>query len=207
MARPRSRPAADTSPAAGVGERILAAASDLFYREGVRAVGIQRVIDEAGIAKASLYAHYASKDELVAACLNRQGETLRTAIEDRLRDPSLDARSKLLRIFDFQIECIGSPRFRGCPFQNTGNELADESHPASVVTATYRRWLHDLFTSLVREAGLRNPDAVAGALIVLHDGAAASAQVDGNPEAARHARWAAAQLLDSQPPRRRAKHR
>jgi hypothetical protein len=76
-----------------------------------------------------------------------------------------------------------------------------------VVRVTFRRWLHHLFTSLVREAGLRNPEAVAGALIVLHDGAAASAQVDGSPEAARHARWAAEQLLDSQPPGRRAKRR
>jgi AcrR family transcriptional regulator len=200
MARSRSRPAADAPPVASVGERILATASELFYREGVRAVGIQRVIDEAGIAKASLYAHYASKDELVAACLSRQGDSLRAAMEDRLRDPSLDARSKLLRIFDVQIECIGSPGFRGCPFQNTGSEFADGGHPASVVRAAYRRWLHDLFTSLVREAGLRNPDAVAGALIVLHDGSAASAQVDGNPEAARHARWAAEQLLDAYAP-------
>jgi AcrR family transcriptional regulator len=179
----------------------------LFYREGARAVGIQRVIDEAGIAKASLYAHYASKDELVAACLSRQGDAWRTAVEDRLRDPSLDARAKLLSIFDLQIERIASPGFRGCPFQNAGTEFSDDSHPASVVTATFRRWLHDLFTSLVKEAGLRNPDAVAGALIVLHDGSAASAQVDSNPEAARHARWAAAQLLDAHQPGRRAKGR
>jgi len=200
--RSRSRPAAGARPGSGVGERILATASDLFYREGVRAVGIQRVIDEAGIAKASLYAHYASKDELVAACLSRQGDALRAALEKSLRDPTLDARSKLLRIFDLQTQQIASPGFRGCPFQNTGSEFTDAGHPANVVTVTYRRWLHDLFTSLVREAGLRNPDAVAGALIVLHDGAAAAAQMDG-PEAARHARWAAEQLLDSQPPGRR----
>jgi AcrR family transcriptional regulator len=207
MARTRSRPAAAAPPAPGVGERILATASDLFYREGVRAVGIQRVIDEAGIAKASLYAHYASKDELVAACLSRQGDCWRTSVEDGLRDPSLDARSKLLRVFDLQTERIASPGFRGCMFQNTGTEFADGDHPANAVTATYRRWLHDLFASLVQEAGVRNPDAVAGALIVLHDGSAASAQVDGNPEAARHARWAAEQLLDAHLPRPRTKRR
>jgi AcrR family transcriptional regulator len=207
MARTRSRPPAGAPAAAGVGERILATASDLFYREGVRAVGIQRVIDEAGIAKASLYAHYASKDELVAACLTRQGDCWRTSVEEGLRDSSLDARSKLLRIFDLQAERIASPGFRGCPFQNTGTEFADGDHPASAVTATYRGWLHDLFTSLVREAGVRNPEAVAGALIVLHDGSAASAQVDGNPEAARYARWAAEQLLDAHAPGRSTKRR
>jgi AcrR family transcriptional regulator len=207
MARTKSRPPTDALAAAGVGERILATASDLFYREGVRAVGIQRVIDEAGIAKASLYAHYASKDELVAACLTRQGDCWRTSVEEGLRDPSLDARAKLLRTFDLQAERIASPGFRGCPFQNTGTEFADGDHPASAVTATYRAWLHDLFISLVREAGARSPEAVAGALIVLHDGSAASAQVDGNPEAARHARWAAEQLLDAHAPRPRTRRR
>jgi AcrR family transcriptional regulator len=205
--RSRSRPAADALPGAGVGERILATASDLFYREGVRAVGIQRVIDEAGIAKASLYAHYASKDQLVAACLSRQGDALRAGLEQHLSDPSLDARSKLLRIFDLQTQQIASPGFRGCPFQNTGSEFTDAGHPANAVTVIFRRWIHDLFTSLVREAGLRNPEAVAGALIVLHDGAAAAAQMDGGSEAARHARWAAEQLLDSQPSGRRARDR
>jgi AcrR family transcriptional regulator len=206
MARLRSR-SAGTPPAGGVGERILATASDLFYREGVRAVGIQRVIDEAGIAKASLYAHYASKDDLVAACLSRQGDAFRVAVEDQLRDPSLDARSKLLRLFDLQIERVAMPGFRGCPFQNTGTEFADAAHPASVVTTNYRRWLHDLIMSLVKETGSRHPDAIAGALIVLLDGGTASAQVDGNPEAARHARWAAAQLLEAEPPKRRVKRR
>src|SRR5436190_20598657 len=144
MARAQSPTTPDTTVQPGVGERILTTASDLFYREGVRAVGIQRVIDEAGIAKASLYAHYASKDDLVAACLSRQGDTWRAAVEDRLSDPSLDARSKLLRIFDLQTERIADPGFRGCPFQNTGSEFADAGHPANVVTTSYRQWLHDL---------------------------------------------------------------
>jgi hypothetical protein len=96
-----------------------------------------------------------------------------------------------------QTEQISGPTYRGCPFQNTGSEIADADHPAKVVTAQHRQWLRDLFTSLVREAGIQNADLVAGALIVLHDGASASAQVDSNPDAARHAGWAAAQLLNS----------
>jgi hypothetical protein len=72
---------------------------------------------------------------------------------------------------------IAGPAFRGCPFQNTGSEIADADHPAKAVTLEYRQWLHALFTSLVREAGIDEVDVVAGALIVLHDGASASAQV------------------------------
>lgn len=197
MVRKKQSPVDAPPPPPGVGERILTTASDLFYKEGVRAVGIQRVIDEAGIAKASLYAHYTSKDDLVAACLSKQGTAWRNAVESATTDSALDPRAKLLRIFDLQRERIASPGFRGCPFQNTGSEITDTDHPAKRVTAEYRQWLRTLFTSLVREAGIAHADAVAGALIVLHDGAAASALVDGNPEAAQHARWAAAQLLDA----------
>lgn len=186
----------DVTPPASVGERILSTASELFYREGVRAVGIQRVIDEAGIAKASLYAHYASKDDLVAACIEQRAAAWRTRVDERLGGPG-DARSKLLKLFDLGVEWISAPGFRGCPFLNAGSEIADPSHPARIVTARHREWLRGLITSLVREAGVHAIDEVAGALIVLHDGAAASALVDGNPSAARHARRAAERLLDA----------
>src|SRR5262245_30237716 len=92
--------AAPAAPPAGVGERILNTATHLFYREGVRAVGIQRVIDEAGIAKASLYAHYGSKDDLVAACLVKHGAAARETFTARVSAPGLDARARLLALFD-----------------------------------------------------------------------------------------------------------
>ena len=199
MSKPHVAPPG-APPSPSVAERILNTACDLFYREGVRAVGIQRVIDEAGIAKASLYAHYASKDDLVAAFLTRQADRWRAAVDERLSDPSLDPRAKLLAIFDLQAERIGSPVFRGCPFQNTGSEIADAGHPARVVAADYRRWLQDLFASLVRDAGIRDADLVAGALIVLHDGAAASAYASGDPAPAQHARWAAERLIEAHAP-------
>ena len=191
------------SPApAGVSERILRTASDLFYREGVRAVGIQRVIEEAGIAKASLYAHYASKDDLVAACLDDRAAAGRTRIEAALADPSLDARGRLLRFFEIQAESIADPAFRGCPILNANSELADAAHPARAVAARQRAWLHTLLQSLAEEAGARDPADLAGALVVLHDGAAASALADHSPAASRHARRAAEQLLDLHlPPR------
>ena len=206
MAKTHSAPP-DAAAGPSVADRILNTACELFYREGVRAVGIQRVIDEAGIAKASLYAHYASKDDLVAAFLSRQADTWRTAVESRLADPSLDAHARLLLIFDLQAERIANPVFRGCPFQNTGSEIADAAHPARIVAAAYRRWLQDLFTSLVREAGIDDVELVAGALIVLHDGAAASAYASGDPAAAQHARWAAERLLEAHAPARRSSRR
>jgi AcrR family transcriptional regulator len=187
-------------PRASVRQRILTTATDLFYREGVRAVGIQRVIDEAGIAKASLYAHYASKDDLVAACVKRRSDAVRSALEARLTMPGLDARAKLLALFDVQVESVESREFRGCPLLNASSEIAEPDHPAKRVIAAQREWLHSLIAELVRDAGVASPEQVAGTLVVLFDGAASSSLVDGNAAAARHARWAAAQILDAHRP-------
>jgi AcrR family transcriptional regulator len=185
-----------------VGERILATADELFYREGVRAVGIQRVIDEAGIAKASLYAHYASKDDLVAACMERRGQANRAAINAVLEAAPDNPRAKLLALFDFQREAVIDPGFHGCPVQKTHAELHEPDHPARRVTATHRRWLLDLLARLVKEAGLTSPDYVAGALVVLFDGAIATTMVDGDPNVTRYARLAAEQIIDAHLPHR-----
>jgi AcrR family transcriptional regulator len=206
MAAKRARAAPDR-PAPGVGDRILATATGLFYREGVRAVGIQRVIDEAGIAKASLYAHYRSKDDLVAACISRRSEIARAAIERRLADAGPDARARLLAMFDGQVETVESEEFRGCPLLNASSEIAAADHPAKQVIAAQREWLRGLIASLVGEARLASADRLTGALIVLFDGSSATSLLDGDPTAARHARWAAERLLDAHAPARRPTRR
>src|SRR5262245_45452073 len=109
----------------GVGERLVATASELFYREGVRAVGIQRVIDEAGIAKASLYAHFDSKDDLVAACVDKRVSEWRAHVDEHLQHSTRDARGKLLQFFDMLGALIAGPDFRGCPLQSLSAEIAD----------------------------------------------------------------------------------
>jgi AcrR family transcriptional regulator len=184
-----------------VAERILTTADELFYREGIRAVGIQRVIDEAGIAKASLYAHYASKDDLVAACMDRRAHASRAALAAALDAAPDNPRAKLLAMFDFQREAVIDPGFHGCPVQKTHAELHDAEHPAKRVTAMHRQWLIDLFARLVKEAGLTSPEYVAGALLVLFDGAIATTMVDGNPNATRYSRLAAEQIIDAHLPK------
>jgi len=205
---PRRAAASRPGPSLGVEDRLVATASELFYREGVRAVGIQRVIEEAGVAKASLYAHFDSKDDLVAACIDQRTAAWRAHVETRLRDSSLDARGKLLAMFDVQVERIRDPEFRGCPLQSLSAEIAAPDHPAKRVLAGHRQWLRDLFTALVTEAGLQPAAEVVGALVVLYDGAAAVALVDGSAAMANHARWAVERLIDvsrQAPPRRHAR--
>ena len=194
--RRRRETATAADPSLGVEERLVATASELFYREGVRAVGVQRVIEEAGVAKASLYAHFESKDELVAACLDQRVCAWRARVEDHLQRSTLDARGKLLAFFDLQAEWISGPDFRGCPLQSVSTEIADAAHPAKRVMAGHRQWLHDLVTTLAADAGLQPLDEVVGALIVLYDGASAAALVDGRAAVATHARWAVERLID-----------
>jgi AcrR family transcriptional regulator len=206
---PRRGAASRPEPSLGVEDRLVATASKLFYQEGVRAVGIQRVIEEAGVAKASLYAHFDSKDDLVAACLDQRMSAGRAQVEARLLGSTLDARGKLLALFDLQGELIRDPEFRGCPLQSVSAEIAAPDHPAKRVLVAHRQWLRDLFTALVTEAGLQPAAEIVGALIVLSDGASAAALVDGSAAMANHARWAVERLIDvslQAPSTRRARH-
>ena len=196
MVRPRPVPAVPVDPDLPVRDRILTTACRLFYEEGIQAVGIQRIIDEAGIAKASLYAHFASKDELVTAYLEEKGRATREVIESHLANPRLSAKGKVLKMFDLVAAAAGAPGFRGCALQNASAEVAAFDHPIRVAARHQRAWIHEILSTLAREiAGASGGDRLAGALMVLYDGAAATSVIDGNPDAARHARWAAEKLL------------
>jgi AcrR family transcriptional regulator len=175
-------------------ERLLAAASELFYAEGVHTVGIDRVIEQAGVAKASLYNTFGSKDELVRAYLEgRHADTAGrvTRALGRYGTP----RDRLLGVFDAQGELFAEPGFRGCAFVSASAES-----PSDVVekaAADFRGWLRDLFTGLAREAGAPDAVGLARQLHLLYDGAGLSARMDHDPSAAVAARAAAEALLDA----------
>src|SRR5262249_2429461 len=115
----------------GARQRLVETADRLFYSEGVRAVGIDRIIAEAGVAKMSLYKHFPSKDELILAVLKyREEGTLqffRAAMERHCKKGKNTLRAFFAALKDF----FESPGFRGCPFQNAAVELADPSHPGT----------------------------------------------------------------------------
>lgn len=175
-------------------ERLLAAANELFYREGVHTVGIDRVIERAGVAKATLYSTFGSKDELIAAYLearhNAMRERLRRAI-DRRRSP----RARLLAAFDVQADLAADESYRGCAFANATAESHGSSADAAV--ARYRAWVRATFAELAADAGVRDPATLARQLHLLWDGASASARMDHDPASARAAKSAASVLLDA----------
>ena len=176
----------------GVRDRLLDAADRLFYREGVGAVGIDRILGEAGAAKASLYQHFGSKDQLVASYLERRTVEARAHIEAYLADTPPSQRA--LKFFDWVVAWAESKDFRGCPLQHTVSELTDAAHPARAIAQGQREWFAERFREWTTAAGVKDPKATARALVVLFDGAVAGSEVDG-PQRASDARWMAKKLL------------
>jgi AcrR family transcriptional regulator len=167
-----------------VRERIMETAQRLFYRDGFRAVGIDTIIAEAGVAKMSLYRHFPSKDDLIVAHLeesNRQyWEWLDGAVAD-IDDP-LD---KLVGMFAAIEKLTTSPECLGCTFQGTAAEFPDHDYPGHQVALAHKRTVRDRFAQLAAEAGLRRPEELADQLLLLMDGAWVAARMYGpdNPAA------------------------
>jgi AcrR family transcriptional regulator len=176
-------------------ERLLASANELFYGEGIQSVGIDRVIEHAGVAKASLYNTFGSKDELIKAYLELRHARMVDRIT-RAMVPYDTPRERLLAIFDAQAELFVEPGFHGCAFASA----SAETRPGSTVEAAadaYRAFIRGLFVALAQRAGVVGADALGRQLHLLYDGAGLSARMDRDPSAAGAARAAAATLLDA----------
>ncbi len=175
-------------------DRLLGAANELFYAEGVHTVGIDRVIEHAGVAKATLYSVFGSKDELVRAYLTRRHQGWQERIANKLAIYETP-RDRLLGVFDWLGEAFANPAFRGCAFMNACAEDGPDG-PAKEPADAYRHSVRSLFRELAEEAGAVDPDHLAGQLALLYDGATVAAAMDRNPGAGGAAREIAAALVD-----------
>ena len=174
-------------------DRLLAAADELFYREGINSVGIDRVIEQAGVAKATLYNSFGSKDELVRAYLAGRHAARVARLKTALAGIESPA-DRILAVFDSLEQLIVDRGFGGCAFLNAAAEARSGS-AVEAITGEYRGWLRTLFRDLAADAGAADPDQVAVELVLLYDGATVGAKMDRNPGAARAARSMAAALL------------
>lgn len=174
-------------------DRVLETADRLFYEHGVRAVGIDRVIAEAGIAKATLYTHFPSKDDLILAVLQYREKSVldffRTAMDRHARKGPLRAFFAALK------EWFESPGFRGCAFQNAAIELADPNHPGTAFARGHKERFSELLRGFVEETVGRSAAKLAPAVGLLVEGAIVTAVVQGTPAAADVARDAALKLV------------
>jgi len=170
-------------------ERILAAADRLFYAQGLHAVGVDAVAAEAGVSKRTLYNHFPSKDQLIAAYLTRRGAQVAT--------PEGPPLAQILGVFDGLARWFGSKRFRGCPFVNAVAELSgDRQHPAVPLAVALKERRVQQFEAQLRTLKVADAPALAQQLAILFEGAIATSLVrGGDPQVAESARAAACVLL------------
>jgi AcrR family transcriptional regulator len=184
-------------PSAGRGarERILAAARDVYYRQGINVTGVTELCGAARVSKRTLYQHFPSKDEVIAAYLTAVAADPGYPPNAVLTRADLAPRARLLELY---ATLAGGPRpLRGCPFVNAGVELSDPEHPGRRVAAAYKREFTDRLGALAREAGARGSERVGRRLALLYDGAAADVMLYDDPEPAAEAQALAAAVLQT----------
>jgi AcrR family transcriptional regulator len=186
-------------PRASARERLLAAADELFYENSINTVGIDRIIEHAGVAKASLYDCFGSKDELVRSYLEARHAARQARINERISRYDTPQK-KILSIFELLGELTSQPGYRGCAFMRARSDdcLSDKVKAASNQS---RAFMLDLFTSLAREASAANPAQLGQQFLLLYDGASVAGHLDRNQNAASLSRELAAQLLSSACPK------
>jgi AcrR family transcriptional regulator len=158
-------------------ERLLAAATALFYREGIHSVGVDRVIEVAGVTRATLYKQFAGKENLVLAYLEGEDAGLRALFDAAAATGGTPDELLDLVVAGIQAD-IAQRHTRGCPFINAAAEYPDEG-PVRALIATHRDWFRTTLRDLAAAAGLRDPEGVAGALVLLRDAALVGGYLDG----------------------------
>lgn len=180
-----SESAANSNAPAGaeVRDKVLETASALFYTRGVRAVGVDLVVEKAGVAKTSLYRHFRTKDDLIAAFLAREDEDF-WGVWDRVaaQHPD-DAEAELHAQLDWIGERVGRPNYRGCPQINVAAEFPEADHPARKVGEAHKREMRRRLKLIAERLDAAAPDALAGQLAVLINGAFVSSQIFAPGEA------------------------
>jgi len=154
----------------GAKARILDTALRLFYDDGIRGVGVDRIIAEASVTKATFYKHYGSKDTLVLQYIRTAHERMRNEL-DRLAAEHGDARETVLAFMTATADEVRRPGFRGDPFLNAAAEFADPVHPVRQVVTAHRDWLTERLTGLLSDAGHPMPGDGADELVLARDGA------------------------------------
>lgn len=176
---PRSRSQRAPAPAK---VRILKIANDFFYREGIRTVGIDKLISESSVTKATFYKHYRSKDILIVDYVNSRHDAAVTAIEE-LISSAKSPRNALDRWATSVVDEISEPGFRGCAFLNAAAEFFDPAHPVRRIIFDHRDWYAGRLADLMRSAGHTVPGDAADELVLARDGAMAGSYA-GDPVAA-----------------------
>ena len=171
--------------------RLLRTASELFYRDGIHSVGVDRIVDAAGVTRATFYRHFPGKEDLVQAYLEGEDATLRHAFEGLA---GLDAEQSLEAVIQAIADDVTRNHTRGCPFINASAEYPDAASPVRVTVKNHRDWFRATLSGILAAAGRANPDEQAGALVLLRDAALVGGYLDG-PDTIREVFIATARMV------------
>lgn len=159
-------------PLSPAGRRVVQTAEELFYNQGITAVGVDLIAEHSGVSKRTLYNQFGSKEHLVAAYLLCRFERWRTLVEDAI-DASRDPLEALIAPF-IALEQWSTSNLRGCAFINALAEIPDPAHPAHRIATDQKIWLRDLFERLAMAARSTAPTELSTQLLLLHEGALAT---------------------------------
>lgn len=160
--------------------KIFDAARELFYRRGIRAVGVDEIVCEAGVTKPSLYRAFKSKDDLIAACLRESQREGREAIQEVLDGAGCDPRMRMDALLRHYADKLSQPDFRGCPMSNVAVELTEPGHPGREVVEECKTEMRARLVELSRDLGVADAGALADGLILIIEGAIATHHVFGS---------------------------
>jgi AcrR family transcriptional regulator len=178
-------------------EQALSTAGRLFYREGFHAVGIDRIVEESGVSKMTLYRHFPSKDDLITAVLQENDERFWGWFDAATGDVRRAAVSRLLGIFQALQDLVTKPSCHGCPFLLAASEFQQKSHPAHRHALDHKRRVRARLLDLSREAGAAQPERLADGLLLLLDGALMAPRVFGAENPAAHVLETARVLIEA----------
>ncbi|MDO9268062.1 MAG: TetR/AcrR family transcriptional regulator [Methylobacter sp.] len=177
-------------------EKILQAASELFYSQGIRATGVDAIVKAASTTKMSLYKYFSSKDDLVIAFLRKRDEDFRAWFVDQVNGKADTPKAKLLAIFDVIGEWMAVPEFRGCAFINAAAEFPLEGNPVHQVSAEFYDHFRNYIADLAEQSGSKSPKNLALQLSLLIEGAIVSEQMKRHSGSAEQAKQAALVLIE-----------
>lgn len=187
---------AQSSQIKTAGDRVFEVAADLFYREGIRAVGVDTIVKQAGVAKISLYRNFDSKDDLIVAYLEKRNADYWRNVDRVLATKRDDPRAHLRALISYIAGRTTTPGYRGCPFINYTSEFPDASHPGHRIVDDNKREMRRRLADLTAAIGALRPAQLADALFLLIEGAYASSQtLGGRNGPAANLLWAAEAII------------
>jgi AcrR family transcriptional regulator len=160
--------------------RVFEAARDLFYHRGIRAVGVDEIVCKAGVTKPSLYRAFASKDDLIAACLEESGREYKAALCSALEAAGSDPRDQLHAMVRYFAGKVASPDFRGCPMSNTAVEIPEPGHPGRTVLEGCKAELRETIVAITRRLEIPRPEELADGLLLVIEGGMAAHHIFGS---------------------------